>query len=171
LIQAIYDWRTEIVISGQKERPMRVLPSVALVLACFSAYANAANAAAPTQVAASIHKHGKLATEIATPVDFNRDIRTLLSNHCFRCHGPDEEDRHGGLRLDTNAGALTESDSGFAIVPGKPDESLLIERITAEDPELRMPPPRRCYCPRSQANRNAGALDRGRGAVATALVA
>ena len=78
-----------------------------------------------------------LATE---PVSFNRDIRFILSNNCFKCHGPDPDERQGGLRLDTEEGALAKSDSGHAIVPGKLDESLLIERITSDDPDTRMPP-------------------------------
>ena len=76
----------------------------------------------------------------AEPVDFNRDIRSILSNNCFQCHGPDEEELHGGLRLDSREAATGESDSGIAIVPGEPDESLLIERILAEDEYERMPP-------------------------------
>jgi len=76
----------------------------------------------------------------AEPVDFNRDIRPLLSNNCFKCHGPDEEERQANLRLDTPAGAFAESDGGLAIVPGKPEESLLIERITSEEDYERMPP-------------------------------
>ena len=73
-------------------------------------------------------------------ISFNRDIRSLLSNNCFKCHGPDADERQGGLRLDTQEGALAESDSGLAIGPGKPEESLLIERITSADPDMRMPP-------------------------------
>lgn len=77
----------------------------------------------------------------ADSVDFNRDIRPILSNHCFKCHGPDAEERQANLRLDTREGAFAESDGGLAIVPGKPQESLLIERITADDQYERMPPP------------------------------
>jgi hypothetical protein len=71
-----------------------------------------------------------------TPIDFNRDIRPILSNNCFQCHGPDEAERKGDLRLDTAEGA-TEA----AIVPGKPDESQLIERVTTKQGGL-MPPPK-----------------------------
>ncbi len=76
----------------------------------------------------------------AEPVDFNRDIRSILSNNCFQCHGPDEEELHGGLRLDVRDWATDESDSGIAIVPGDPDESLLVERIFSDDEDQRMPP-------------------------------
>ena len=76
---------------------------------------------------------------------FTRDIKGILSNRCVRCHGPDAEDRHGGgddgLRLDTFAGATVDLGGHAAIVPGKPDESELIARITSTDPDLVMPPP------------------------------
>ena len=76
---------------------------------------------------------------------FTRDIKGILSNRCVRCHGPDGEDRHGGgddgLRLDTFAGATAELGGHAAIVPGRPDESEIIARITSTDPDLVMPPP------------------------------
>src|SRR3954447_2734201 len=74
-------------------------------------------------------------------VDFSRDVRPLLSQYCFACHGPDDRSRKGGLRLDRGDTALAELESGAtAVVPGKPDESELIARITANDADLRMPP-------------------------------
>ena len=76
---------------------------------------------------------------------FTRDIKGILSNRCVRCHGPDPEGRagggEGGLRLDTFAGATADLGGHAAIVPGKPDESELIARITSTDPDLVMPPP------------------------------
>ena len=76
---------------------------------------------------------------------FTRDIRGILSNRCFRCHGPDAADRQGGgddgLRLDTFAGATADLGGSAAIVPGEPARSELIERITATDADLVMPPP------------------------------
>ncbi len=78
----------------------------------------------------------------AQDVDFNRDVRPLLSNRCFKCHGPDEEKREAGLRLDVRDAAITELDSGTrAIVAGHPADSELIARITSDDPDLVMPPP------------------------------
>jgi len=74
--------------------------------------------------------------------DFTRDIRPILSHNCFACHGPDEHDRRGGLRLDDRDAATAELDSGGrAIVPGRPDESELIARIHETDPDTLMPPP------------------------------
>ncbi len=72
---------------------------------------------------------------------FDRDIRPILSNKCFVCHGPDAEVRQGGLRLDERAAAFAPAESGErAIVPGKPAESELVRRILAEDEGERMPP-------------------------------
>lgn len=74
--------------------------------------------------------------------DFNRDVRPVLSNRCFKCHGPDDENQEAGLRLDLREAAVAELDSGTrAIVPGDVDESEVIARITSTDPDLVMPPP------------------------------
>ncbi len=74
--------------------------------------------------------------------DFAREVRPLLSNRCFKCHGPDEGNRQAGLRLDLRDEAIRELDSGSrALVPGHPDDSELIARITSTDPDLVMPPP------------------------------
>ena len=78
----------------------------------------------------------------AEPVDFNRDIRPILSDNCYHCHGPDASSRKSGLRLDLHANALAGGRSDLAsIVPGKPDESELIARIFSHDPEEIMPTP------------------------------
>lgn len=74
-------------------------------------------------------------------VSFNEDIRPLLSNRCYRCHGPDEEDRKGKLRLDTREGALKEKNGFAAIVPGDIEDSELIYRIITDDEDEMMPPP------------------------------
>jgi hypothetical protein len=75
------------------------------------------------------------------PVEFNRDVRPILSNKCLACHGPDDLQRQAGLRLDEASIATAELESGsIAIVPGDPDASELIIRITHEDESQRMPP-------------------------------
>lgn len=75
------------------------------------------------------------------PLDFTRDIRPILSNKCFHCHGPDQNKREGGLRFDTKAGAFAETDSGEpAIVPGKPEESEMYRRLVTKDDSEVMPP-------------------------------
>lgn len=74
-------------------------------------------------------------------VDFNRDIRPILSNKCFACHGPDDAKREAGLRLDDAKIAATKLESGaVAIVPHNPDASEVVRRITSTDDDERMPP-------------------------------
>ena len=73
-------------------------------------------------------------------VNFQRDVRPILSDNCFACHGPDQSTRMAGLRLDIPDGAFSKRPNGAPVVPGKPDESLLYRRISAADPARRMPP-------------------------------
>lgn len=74
---------------------------------------------------------------------FNRDIRPILSNNCFQCHGPDRIPRQAELRLDLEENALAElaSGAGVAVAPGRSAESVLMERVTSTDESLVMPPP------------------------------
>src|SRR5262245_23649853 len=79
----------------------------------------------------------------APALDFNRQIRPILSENCFACHGPDEKTRKANLRLDVKESAFGPLRSGLhAIVPGKSAESELVARITADDANTRMPPPK-----------------------------
>ncbi len=71
----------------------------------------------------------------AAPIDFNRDVRPILSDQCFFCHGPDAADRKADLRLDEREAALD------VLSPGKPEESMLLERVHTSDAEDLMPPP------------------------------
>ncbi len=73
-------------------------------------------------------------------VDFQLDVRPILSEQCFQCHGPDEDTRQAGLRLDTRSGAFAQLRGGRAVVPGDLKASLIYQRITHEDEMLRMPP-------------------------------
>jgi len=84
---------------------------------------------------------GAAAAEKQAPVDFNRKILPILSEHCFACHGPDAGQRKAGLRYDTKEGAFGKLPSGrHAIVPGKSMESALIMRVTSTDAASVMPP-------------------------------
>ncbi len=75
------------------------------------------------------------------PVDFNRDVRPVLSKNCFACHGPDEQARKAKLRLDVPAGATQPNKDGVtAVVPGDPGHSDLVRRLTTSDEDDRMPP-------------------------------
>jgi hypothetical protein len=71
-------------------------------------------------------------------IEYNRDIRPIITENCFACHGPDKNQRKGKLRLDVREVAVERQ----AIVPGKPAESKLIEHIFSEDPDEVMPPPK-----------------------------
>ena len=71
---------------------------------------------------------------VVLDVDFARDVRPILSDRCFSCHGPDSNQRQAQLRLDARAGLLG------VVSAGRPDESLLIGKVTASDPDERMPP-------------------------------
>lgn len=79
-------------------------------------------------------------TAIPDMIEFNRDIRPVLSDNCYFCHGPDKNKREADLRLDTKDGLLGTSDQHGAIVPGKPEKSELFARITSTDSDLKMPP-------------------------------
>src|SRR5687767_6580725 len=79
----------------------------------------------------------------AASLDVSREARRILSDNCFRCHGPDGKERKGGkdgLRLDTFEGATADLGDHKAVVPGKPEQSDLIRRITTPDVDDVMPP-------------------------------
>ncbi len=78
---------------------------------------------------------------VRAEVEFNREIRPILSDKCFACHGPDAANRKAGLRLDTEAGAReTLGGKRRAVVPGDPNSSELYRRVSSDNPALRMPP-------------------------------
>jgi hypothetical protein len=81
-----------------------------------------------------------VAAEKSAPIDFNRDIRPILSENCFHCHGPDANKREGDLRLDVEADAKRDLGGYFALKPGDPANSTVWERLNHEDPDELMPP-------------------------------
>ena len=74
-------------------------------------------------------------------IDFNKDIKPILSENCYYCHGPDENTREAKLRLDDFDSAIAEKNGIAAIVPNHPDDSELVFRIISDDPEEILPPP------------------------------
>lgn len=103
-------------------RSYQSLRLAACLLVCLATFANAQEVAGEA------------------PIDFGRDIRPILSNHCFQCHGPDGENRKGGLRLDRSQDAFALRAGVAAIVAGDVDHSELVTRITHPDVDERMPP-------------------------------
>jgi Protein of unknown function (DUF1553)/Protein of unknown function (DUF1549)/Planctomycete cytochrome C len=78
---------------------------------------------------------------IPEKISFNQHVRPILSGNCFYCHGPDPKHREADLRLDLRDGATADLGGYAAIVPGKPDASAIIKRVSSTDPDEQMPPP------------------------------
>jgi len=91
----------------------------------------------------SISIRDKITSGLPDRVDFNFHIKPILSDRCFSCHGPDENSRKAGLRLDTEeeAFARLESGDGRAFHKNRPSKSVALKRILSNDPEEMMPPP------------------------------
>ncbi len=84
------------------------------------------------------------AQQIPDKIDFNFHVRPILSDRCYKCHGPDENARKANLRLDIEEGAFAMVDPAekrYAIVPGDLGKSHLFDRVSSKNPELMMPPP------------------------------
>jgi len=108
--------------------------TIVLMLICAAVWQGCSDKKAEKETGLSLRK-GK--------IDFNYHVKPILSDKCFACHGPDVKKRQAEFRLDTEEGAfkaLKSNPSHFAIVKGKPDESLLVQRIFSEDPLFHMPP-------------------------------
>src|SRR5271157_4043556 len=76
----------------------------------------------------------------AKPVDFDRDIRPILADNCFACHGPDEKQRMANLRLDQKEELFADRGGYRIVTPGKPAESKIYQKVSSSDPSVRMPP-------------------------------
>jgi hypothetical protein len=101
-------------------------------------------AAVALLVVSCFQKNGALSNGSGSEqVSYNFDIRPILSDKCYACHGPDAKKREAGLRLDMaeSAYAKLKDGSGVAIFPGKPEQSELYKRITSVDPDYQMPTP------------------------------
>ena len=105
-------------------------------------------------IAVAIVATAGMATSFAAPpaaapttqpqINFARDVQPILSDSCFRCHGPDAHARKGDLRfdiLDKKIGPFAPRDGYAIITPGSLDDSVMIMRITSDDPDVHMPPP------------------------------
>ena len=105
------------------------LKSVTVLIACVLA------------IQALTRVSGRAAQNPGPQIEFNRDIRPILSDKCLACHGPDAPNKAIGLRLDSEAGVLADLGGGrHAVVPGHPEQRELVRRITATDDGMRMPP-------------------------------
>ena len=110
-------------------RPVKIISLLSVLAAATATGA----AAAPSTVSEK---------PLPDQIEFNRDIRPILSNNCFKCHGFDKNHREGKRRLDTKEGALADNDGVKAIVPGQLDESDVHVRIRSTDKDEMMPPPK-----------------------------
>ncbi len=109
-----------------KRKIQLITLAVAIGFACFSFFLSAASA------------DSSQSKTSANRVDFNREIRPILTDNCFACHGPDENQRKAKLRFDTKEGAFAKQG---VILPGDAAQSKLIKRISSKDPDVVMPPP------------------------------
>ena len=93
-----------------------------------------------TQFASLAVLTAAVSVAMAGEPDFGTDVRPILAKHCVTCHGPDPDAREAGLRLDTQTGSRADLGGYHPVVPGKPDESEMIARVSSDDADVRMPP-------------------------------
>ena len=104
-------------------------------------------------------------------IEYNRDVRPILSDKCFKCHGPDAKARKAELRLDLRDNALADHDGARPIVPKQADKSEVVRRIETDDEDDLMPPKKSNLHLSKKRNRRAAAVDRGGRGISGALVA
>lgn len=120
---------------------MRLAALLVMPRACRAWLALAYWALPALVVAQSASPTAHVSAPSAVAVEFNRDIRPILSDKCFQCHGPDQAQRQGKLRLDQEADALADHEGRRAISPGDPQQSEAYRRIVSTNADERMPPP------------------------------
>ncbi|MGB3149831.1 MAG: c-type cytochrome domain-containing protein, partial [Maribacter sp.] len=116
----------------------RAVASISLLLLCYS-YSCQQSPSTSEKVIAKADLQG-----IPEKIDFTFDVKPILSDRCFKCHGPDKNAIEGGLSLHKPEDAymaLGKNKDRFAVVPNKPEKSELVQRIYSEDPSTIMPPP------------------------------
>lgn len=94
----------------------------------------------PVLLRATLFLFGWTQFAAAQSLDYSRDVLPILSDRCFQCHGPDKTDREAGLRLDQQVDVADDRGIYAVVEPHHPDQSELIDRVTTDDPHLRMPP-------------------------------
>src|SRR5690349_12975342 len=124
------------------QRGLRTLLGLLTAGAC--AFGGLALGLGSSAARADLSGPGHAAPERPVPdrIDFNRDVRPVLSDNCFACHGPDKNKRKADLRLDTKDGLMSSHDDVHNVIPGKPEQSELYRRVTTDDPDERMPDPK-----------------------------
>ena len=98
--------------------------------------------AALALVLAAVGRPARAEAPVPKLIDFNRDVRSILANNCYACHGPDKNKRKADLRLDTHEGITAVLEDRHVTVPGHPEKSELFLRVTSQDPDERMPDPK-----------------------------
>jgi mono/diheme cytochrome c family protein len=120
---------------------LKFLVIFVLLAGVFNRYLLSAESASAVSIAAAFPQKGAGQKDtVAGAVRFGHDILPILAANCFSCHGPDERNRKAGLRLDQEAAAKAVRPGGAPIVPGHPETSLIIARMTSLDPGVVMPP-------------------------------
>src|SRR4051794_4523245 len=125
-----------------KHRRGSIVLGIALAGACAIAAAVIPFGSQPARAGEGGASNSVVERPVPDQIDFNRDVRPVLSDNCYACHGPDKNKRKADLRLDTKDGLMSSHDDIHTVVAGKPGESELFRRVVADDPDERMPDPK-----------------------------